>query len=179
MNTETLDLNTLHAEAVARGITVNAVLAEVAAGTHQPFNPDEFEGDETPAPQPKANGNGKRKGKPVVATTGNGIKVNATNQYKAMVAWTHKAIRVLREADEQHQSKGIHTVFSGFNAAFGDKFNITSKERVWSTIDMMAERGDIEKRPAKRGFMIYLPGEMPERVNGPVDGGAIRAKFGL
>lgn len=64
------------------------------------------------------------------------------------------AILKLRNASK---SKGIHSVWSGFNQAFreyfgGDPIRITQD---------LAKKGLIEIRPARRGVMIYLPGEAP------------------
>ena len=55
---------------------------------------------------------------------------------------------------------GIHVVFSGMNQGFRDLFGCESTD----TVDAMDLTGQIEKRGAKGGPMIYLPGEKPENV---------------
>ncbi|MEM2935173.1 MAG: hypothetical protein QXF32_02285 [Candidatus Thermoplasmatota archaeon] len=54
--------------------------------------------------------------------------------------------------------KGIHTVFSGFNAAFKEYFG---KDPIEVTT-RMAKEGKILIRPAKRGVMLYLPEDNPD-----------------
>lgn len=54
--------------------------------------------------------------------------------------------------------KGIHSVFSGFNAAFREYFG---KDPVEVTT-RMAREGKILIRPAKRGVMLYLPEDNPD-----------------
>lgn len=58
--------------------------------------------------------------------------------------------------------KGIHSVYSGFNEAFRAYFN---DDPIKWTIQL-AEEGVIETRPARRGVMLYLPGEAPARSTG-------------
>ena len=55
-------------------------------------------------------------------------------------------------------SRGIHSVFSGFNQAFREYFG----EDPIKITQELASRGKIELRPVKRGVMIYLPGEAPQ-----------------
>lgn len=52
--------------------------------------------------------------------------------------------------------KGIHSVYSGFNAAFQKRFD---KSPVDHQIAMV-KAGKLQTRPAKGGAMLYLPGEM-------------------
>ncbi len=54
--------------------------------------------------------------------------------------------------------KGIHTVYSGFNAAFKKYFN--SDDPVAAT-NKLAREGKIIIRPVKGGVMLYLPEEAP------------------
>jgi hypothetical protein len=56
------------------------------------------------------------------------------------------------------KSRGIHSVFSGFNDAFRKVYNVD----VVAVTQELAATGKIEIRPAKRGVMIYLPGEAPK-----------------
>lgn len=69
-----------------------------------------------------------------------------------------KAIVTLRKSPY----KGIHSVYSGFNEAFRSYFNEDPIK--WTT--QLAAEGTIETRPARRGIMLYLPGEAPERSTG-------------
>ncbi len=54
--------------------------------------------------------------------------------------------------------KGIHTVYSGFNAAFKKYFN--GEDPVAAT-NKLAQGGKIIIRPVKGGVMLYLPEESP------------------
>ena len=65
-----------------------------------------------------------------------------------------KAILNLRDLSK---SRGIHTVYSGFNAAFRKYYNenpilITQKQ---------VKEGKFEMQPRRGGYMIYLKGEAP------------------
>lgn len=66
-----------------------------------------------------------------------------------------KAILNLRDLSK---SRGIHSVFSGFNQAFREYYN----EDPISVTQEIARQGKIEILPSKRGIMIYLPGEAPK-----------------
>mgnify|MGYP001102268580 CR=1 FL=1 len=70
--------------------------------------------------------------------------------------FVERAITRLRNG----KSKGIHTVYSGFNSAFreyyGDDVNpieVTKK---------LEEQGKIVIRPCKGGVMLYLAGDAPQ-----------------
>lgn len=65
------------------------------------------------------------------------------------------AILKLRDISK---SRGIHSVFSGFNQAFREYF---SEDPIKVTQEL-ASNGKIEIRPVKGGVMIYLPGEAPK-----------------
>jgi len=69
--------------------------------------------------------------------------------------FTKKAIVALRVGNY----KGIHTRFSGFNAAFRKYYG---SDPVAAVADLQS-RGIIEGHLEKGGAMIYLKGEMPER----------------
>jgi len=56
------------------------------------------------------------------------------------------------------KSRGIHSVFSGFNQAFREYFG----EDPIKVTQELASEGKIEIRPVKKGVMIYLPGEAPK-----------------
>lgn len=76
------------------------------------------------------------------------------------------AIRKLREVENEkartkgrRESKGIHSVYSGFNAAFKSYFGGDA-----SPVDATksaAERDVIDIGGARGGAMLYLPGEAP------------------
>jgi len=65
------------------------------------------------------------------------------------------AILKLRDISK---SRGIHSVFSGFNQAFREYFG---EDPIKATQEL-ASNGKIEVRPVKRGVMIYLLGEAPK-----------------
>jgi hypothetical protein len=69
------------------------------------------------------------------------------------------AIQKLRAAN----FKGIHSVFSGFNEAFKLYFEGENPVQITSKL---AEDKKIVIRPAKRGVVLYLPGEAPQRTRG-------------
>lgn len=54
--------------------------------------------------------------------------------------------------------KGIHTVYSGFNAAFKKYFD---GENPVEVTNKLALEGKIIIRPVKGGVMLYLPEEAP------------------
>jgi len=65
-----------------------------------------------------------------------------------------RAILNLRDISK---SRGIHCVFSGFNAAFRQYF----RDDPVDAVKQLAKDGKIEIRPVRKGVMIYLPGEAP------------------
>jgi len=80
------------------------------------------------------------------------------------------AIKKLRDTN---RSQGIHSVYSGFNAAFKSYFG----EEARPTTNEMATAGKIVVQPRKGGVMIYLPGESPAMSDG--SGEAALSKMGL
>lgn len=66
-----------------------------------------------------------------------------------------KAIKELRTGNY----KGIHSVYSGFNAAFKKYFNNANPVEVTTR---MAKEGKIVIRPAKGGVVLYLADDVPE-----------------
>jgi hypothetical protein len=58
--------------------------------------------------------------------------------------------------------KGIHTVYSGFNAAFKKYFD---DENPVEVTNRLAREGKIILRPVKGGVMLYLIGEAPASTN--------------
>jgi len=63
-----------------------------------------------------------------------------------------KAIKKLRG-----KYKGIHSVYSGFNAAFKEYYGTNPVE----TTQRLASQGKINIRPVKGGVMLYLPEDAP------------------
>jgi hypothetical protein len=74
---------------------------------------------------------------------------------------------------DTERSRGIHTVFSGFNAAFKEYFPSLDPVAVTTAL---ADAGKIDLKPARRGVMIYLPGESPTPR---VDTSKLLKKMGL
>ena len=71
--------------------------------------------------------------------------------------FTKRAITALRTDGY----KGIHTVYSGFNAAFREYYGEDS-DPITATKNLH-EAGEIVVRYAKGGAVIYLPGDAPEK----------------
>ena len=97
----------------------------------------------------------------VTTIKGNGVtadgKTVTGNGKLSHKQFTHKAIKVLRKEGY----KGIHSVFSGFNAAFKEYFDT---DAIVATTALQTA-GDLVVIPAKRGVMLYIPGDAPERVD--------------
>ncbi len=55
--------------------------------------------------------------------------------------------------------KGIHTVISGLNVAIKKYYGDVDPIEV---VDALIEKGIVEGRPCKKGFMVYKKGEMPK-----------------
>lgn len=68
--------------------------------------------------------------------------------------FTLQAIGALRT----ERSKGIHTVFSGFNDAFRAYFEGADPIKALAALE---KQGVVQLRPAKKGCMLYVKGEMP------------------
>lgn len=71
-----------------------------------------------------------------------------------------KAIETLR----QPPYKGIHSVFSGFNAAFREYFPGLDPVEVTNGL---AEEGKLVIRPVRRGVMLYRPEDAPAGSRDP------------
>jgi hypothetical protein len=114
---------------------------------------------------------------PVVGVAPNGAKLDASDPYKRMVAFAHKALITLRKAEDI--AKGYKGLYSGrmdqrFPLAIGGYMGILPAEigsmdsdtrhglmaKVYQLLDAMVERGDLQRRPCKGGYMLYIPGEM-------------------
>jgi hypothetical protein len=72
-----------------------------------------------------------------------------------------QAIVKLRTGDY----KGIHSVYSGFNAAFKDYFD--GANPIEAT-NKLASEGKIVIRPAKGGVVLYLPDDVPQMMRADV-----------
>lgn len=70
----------------------------------------------------------------------------------------------LRAIDRLHKPKyaGIHTVYSGFNAAFRDYFG--SGADPVATTQQLATAGKLVIMPSRHGVIIYKKGEEPKLV---------------
>lgn len=157
-------LNGVTPEQLAADVVAKAS-AKVNEVTQEPANPiADLANKRIAADSAKVAENAKSAAPKVAKVKANtkGKTVDLTDPYRRMVAFTHAAIRHYRAADSTRKSQGIHTVYSGFYRVFMAQMNIT-KEQVWPLLDVMAEKGDIQKHPCKGGSMIYLPGEMPKR----------------
>ncbi len=66
-------------------------------------------------------------------------------------------------AGRTDRSKGIHVVFSGFNAAFRKTFPGQDPRDVTKR---MAAAGRIVLRPCRGGAMLYLPEDAPAKSDG-------------
>lgn len=53
--------------------------------------------------------------------------------------------------------KGIHSVYSGFNAAFKEYFGTNPVD----TTQRLAKEGKVRIRPVKGGVILYLPEDAP------------------
>lgn len=71
-------------------------------------------------------------------------------------------IKFIERFRDPGKSKGVHTVFSGFNAAFREYFPGLDPVEV---TNQLADEGKIVIRPVKRGVMIYKAGEAPATVD--------------
>ena len=69
--------------------------------------------------------------------------------------------------------KGIHVVYSNFNAAFEEYFGTPARP----IVDKLSEEGKFIKRWAKGGVMLYKPEDAPEVTDNR--GSAALAKLGL
>ena len=84
-------------------------------------------------------------------------KVTKRSASKAKLApeeFVERAVTRLRNG----KSKGIHSVFSGFNAAVKEYYGVDPVEFT----QKLEKEGVIVMRPAKKGMMIYLAEDAPE-----------------
>ena len=70
--------------------------------------------------------------------------------------FTLQAIETLRDVT---RSMGIHSVFSGFNAAYREYYD--GADPVAATT-ALAKAGKVGVQMRKRGAMLYIPGEAPK-----------------
>lgn len=73
--------------------------------------------------------------------------------------FVRRAILRLRDTSK---SRGIHSVFSGFNQAFRTYYGKDPVE----AMKALEREGKIQLRLVKRGAMLYLPGEAPNWTYG-------------
>lgn len=82
-----------------------------------------------------------------------------------------KELRSIKPYPPNKPSKGIHSVFSGFNSELKKKYPGID---VVATTNELARMGIIEIRPSFKGVMIFIPGETPKSwgnadIYNPVD----------
>lgn len=81
-------------------------------------------------------------------------------------------LRAIETLPDTSKSRGIHSVFSGFNEAFREYFPGLDPVEVTTEL---ADAGRVVIKPAKRGVMLYKPGEAP----GGASASATLEKMGL
>lgn len=67
-------------------------------------------------------------------------------------------LRAIEMLGDPNLSRGIHSVYSGFNRGFREYFPGLDPVEV---TNQLAEAGKIEIRPRKGGVMLYKAGEAP------------------
>jgi hypothetical protein len=72
-------------------------------------------------------------------------------------------LRALETLGDPKRSKGIHSVYSGFNQAFREYFPDLNPVEATT---QLAQAGKIEVRPVRGGVMLYKPGEAPSQGRG-------------
>ena len=82
------------------------------------------------------------------------------SQGNEKISYEDFVIRAIARLRNPDKSKGIHTVYSGFNNAFRKYYN----EDPIPITKMLADKGIIEMQPRKGGMMLYLPGEGPQAL---------------
>lgn len=70
------------------------------------------------------------------------------------------ALRNLDNPDPKKRSKGIHVVYSNFNAALRKQYG-WDKTQAIEAMNALAETGQIVIIPRRGGPMIYLSGDAP------------------
>lgn len=81
---------------------------------------------------------------------------NTATKMKKMA--TDEFVIACIKAGRNGKSKGIHTVYSGFNDAFRKYYEADPVEAT----QKLAEEGKILMHRTKGGAMVYLPGEGPK-----------------
>lgn len=161
----TKDFSEIMAAALTAEQKVQAVSA-VSAGATAKQAIEMVGGQSTAAAKP-ANGKAKDSAAAVLSASDD-----------ALLAWIYRAIPYYRTKAAEHNpkfaSKGIHTVLSGFNAAFRAKFNADPVQ----VTKMYVAAGKLQSRPSKAGAMIFLPGEKPPETKRNVDVTADLAAIG-
>ena len=102
--------------------------------------------------------------------TGDGEAVTKRLSYED---FCKRAITKLRT----DQSKGIHTVFSGFNTAFRQYYG--EKSDPIAVVDKLVEQGKLARRYARKGAMLYLLADAPKPRTNESTAKATLGKMGL
>jgi hypothetical protein len=80
----------------------------------------------------------------------------------SMAEFVTKAIVKLRNPE---RSLGIHTVYSGFNEAFKQYFEL-DKDQSIAAMGKLVEQGVVATRFVRGGVMVYLTADAPKRDDG-------------
>lgn len=170
-------LEQLNAKAAEKGVTVASLIGadgDMAAGVS--LSADTLDATLN-AVKPKKS---RAAAKPKAATTAKAATPMAEpdypRTYEGIVAWTHKAVAVISRTPGKDGKirKGINVVYSGFNNMLRERFNL-NKDQARNAVDKMLAEGKLQGHPTKGGYMIYLPGTMPEHTGGK----SLLAKYGL
>lgn len=84
-------------------------------------------------------------------------KAQKSTQLMALAKFVRKAILKRRDLSK---SKGIHSVFTGFNAAMRLYYGWDKAQGI-EAMNALAESGEVILIPRRDGPMLYLPGEGP------------------
>lgn len=95
-------------------------------------------------------------------------KAATTNEKLSYAEFTKRSIVALRDVTK---SKGMHSVYSGFNQAFKEYYGegVSPKDAV----DSLHDAGTIVRQFRRGGAMLFLPGEEP--VNSGSNGKGAKA----
>lgn len=84
-------------------------------------------------------------------------KLGGVDEKACYVLRALQTVQTTNAEDGHADRKGMHVVYSGFNAAFQKKFGETSQ----ATTDEMERAGIISMRPSRGGPTVYYAAEAP------------------
>ena len=90
------------------------------------------------------------------------VKAQKEPQLMALATFVRRAILKRRDLSK---SKGIHSVFSGFNDAMRMYYGWNKEEGI-EAVNTLAEQDGVILIPRRHGPMLYLPGEGPKGGGG-------------